>query len=313
MIITLAALVAVTQTAPLVAGQTYKLPKDGRFDYMQVDTKYNRVFASHPAAGTLAVLDLTTGKTQDIDTGAVNGVQIDDRLGKIFVGGGDSGVLLCLDRKTLAIERKVTLDGAGDDLAIDPGRQQIYMCHDEAKDLWVYNARDLSKLGTVAIAGAPEYIEYYAGTDRLYENIKPTNQLQVIDPKTMAVVESWDTGEEKGPHGLALDRQTGRAFSAGSNGKMSVFDLKTGKLLATVDIVKRTDQIAFDPGLRRIYCAGAGAITVVQETTSGAESIGDVPSPAGAHTIAVDPRNHNVWVSFSNKDGAFFQSFSVPR
>ncbi len=310
MITTLLAFVALGQQPPLVAGPAYKMPKDGRFDYMAVDSRYKRVFASHTEAGTLAVLDLTTGKTQDIDTGPINGVQIDEALGKLFVGGGDNGILVCLDRKTLAIEKKITLDGAGDDIVVDSKRQQIYVCHDNAQDVWVFDAHDLSKVGTVAVAGAPEYIEYYAATDKLYQNIKPTNQLQVIDPTTKQVVASWDTGDEKGPHGLAIDRKTGLAFSAGSNGKLSVFDLKSEKLLTTVDIVPRTDQIAFDEGLKRVYCAGAGAITVVQETPGGATVLGNITDSPGVHTIAVDQRTHMVWTCYASKSGAYFQSFT---
>jgi DNA-binding beta-propeller fold protein YncE len=310
MITTLIAIVALGQSAPLVAGPTYKLPRDGRFDYMLVDSRYNRVFASHPAAKTLAVLDLGTGKTRDIETGQVNGVQIDEALGKVFTGGGEDGILVRLDRKTLNIEKKIDLGGAGDDIVVDPKRQQVYVCHDEAKDVWVFDAKDLSKVGTVAVAGAPEYILYFAGTDKLYQNIKPTNQLQVIDPETKTVVASWDTGDEKGPHGLAIDEKTGIAFSAGSNGKLSVFDLNAGKLLTTVDIVAHTDQIAFDQGLQRVYCAGAGAITVVQETPGGATVLGNVPDSAGAHTIAVDQKKHTVWICYSNSSGAYFQSFT---
>ena len=61
--------------APLTPGHVYDLKKPGRFDYMTVDVKYHRVFASHPEASTLAASDYKTGKSQEIDTGGeVNGV-----------------------------------------------------------------------------------------------------------------------------------------------------------------------------------------------------------------------------------------------
>jgi DNA-binding beta-propeller fold protein YncE len=313
MISSLIALVAITQAAPLVAGPTYKMPKTGRFDYMLVDNKYKRVFASHPKAGTLAVLDFSTGQASEIETGAVNGIKIDKALDKIFVGGGDSGILCALDRKTLAIEKTVHLDGAGDGLEIDPKRDEIYMCHDESQEVWVYDAKTLNKLASVAVAGAPEWIEYDSSTDKLYQNIKPTDQVQIIDPVTRKVCAAWSTAPEKGPHGLAIDKKTGRVFSAGSNGKMDVFDLNSGRLITTLDIVPHTDQIAFDAKLQRIYCAGAGAITVVQEAPDGGASVlANVPDSAGAHTIAVNAKTHEVWISYSNESGAYFQSFSVP-
>lgn len=299
-------------TPPLVAGRTVDLSRPGGFDYMAVDARYGRVFATHGGASTLAVLDLKSGATQEIEVGKVNGVQIDEALGRVFVAGSGQ-ILVALDRKTLAKVGELALSGPGDDIAIDTKRQQIYVCHDDGEEDWVVDARTLKLVGSVKIAGAPEYVEYDAKTDRLYQNIKPTNQLQVIDPETKTVVAAWDTAPMQSPHGLALDRASGRAFSAGRNGKLDVFDIASGRLLTTVDIAPGTDQIAFDPILKRVYCPGRGALSVVQETPTGAVALGDVPAPAGAHTLAVDPRSHDVWVSYSNASGAHFAQFTVPR
>ncbi len=302
----------ILQSSPLVAGKTYDVPGGGRFDYMAVDSKYHRVFATHGTAQTLSVLDLKTGKESEIKCGQVNGVQVDEKLSRVFVTGGGQ-TLVALDRKTLAKLNEVALEGPGDDLAIDTKREQLYVCHDDGEDVWVFDASTLKKLATVKVAGAPEYIEYDAKTDKLYQNIKPTDQIQVIDPIKKAVSVSWPTGEEKGPHGLALDRKTGIGFSAGSNGKLIAFDIKSGKILSTVDIAAGTDQIAMDYGLGRVYCASRGFISVVQETSDGAKLLGNVVSPKGAHTIAVDPTTHDVWVCFGNAQGAYLQKFSVAK
>ena len=103
-----------------------------------------------------------------------------------------------------------------------------------------------------------------------------------------------------GPHGLAIDGRTQRLFSAGNNGKLVVFDLKSGKMIATVDIEKGVDQIAFDRGTKRIYCACKRAISVVEETDDGAKLVGNVPAPKGSHTIAVDNKTHAVWTCYSD-------------
>ena len=87
--------------------------------------------------------------------------------------------------------------------------------------------------------------------------------------------------------GLAIDGRNQRLFSAGSNGKLVAIDLKTGKVTATADIEKGTDQIAYDSGNQRIYCACKGAISVVQESEDGIKLIGNVTTPKGSHTIAI--------------------------
>ncbi|MBV8101728.1 MAG: hypothetical protein JOZ31_21505, partial [Verrucomicrobia bacterium] len=74
----------------------------------------------------------------------------------------------------------------------------------------------------------------------------------------------------------------------------------------SVDIAPGVDQIAFDPGNQRIYCAsGQGKLSVLQETVEGAKSLGEIETPKGAHTLAVDPDTHSVWIAFA-KDGAAY-------
>jgi len=298
------------QTSPLSPGKTYTVPGGGGFDYMNVDSKYHRVFATHGSAKTLSVLDLKTGKEEEVACGQVNGIQIDSKLERVFVTGGGQ-TLVALDRKTLSKIAEVKLEGPGDDFAIDTKREHLYVCEDDGDKDWVFDARTLKLLGSVKVAGAPEYVEYDAKTDRLYQNIKPTDQIQVINPTSMSVEKSWPTAPEKGPHGLALDRKTGIGFSAGSNGKLIAFEISSGKILSSVDIAPGTDQITMDFGLKRIYCASRGFISVVQETSAGAKLLGNVASPRGAHTITVDPVTHDVWVCYGNADGAFLKQFKA--
>lgn len=277
---------------------------------MVVDTKFHHVFATHTEAKTLAVLDTTTGKFQEIETGVVNGVQVSSKFSKIFTAGA-GGKLLSLDRESLKVTGTVELGGPGDDLVVDTKRGQIYVCHDDGTEDWVFDAATLKSLGSVKIEEAPEYVEYDATTDKLYQNIKSTNHLQVIDPETKKVVSSWDTAPMTSPHGLALDRKLGRAFSAGKNGKLCIFDIVAGKLLTTVDIAPGTDQIAIDTKLHRVYCPGSGKLSVVEYSADGGKNIGDVEIPKGVHTLAVDTKTHDVWVCYGDKSSAHFAQFKA--
>jgi DNA-binding beta-propeller fold protein YncE len=112
---------------------------------------------------------------------------------------------------------------------------------------------------------------------------------------------------------MVVDGKAHRLFAAGSNGKLVVLDTRTGKMIGSTDIARGADQIAIDPALKRIYCAcGSGAISVVEETADGASRLGDVPSPAGTHTIAVDPKTHNVWVCYSDSHDSYLMKYTVP-
>ena len=59
-------------------------------------------------------------------------------------------------------------------------------------------------------------------------------------------------------------------------------------VIGTAAIEPKVDQIAFDSGARRIYCAASETLSVVQASRQGLELLGHVASFAGAKNVAVD-------------------------
>jgi len=156
---------------------------------------------------------------------------------------------------------------------------------------------------------------YDPGTDKLYQNIKPANVLQVIDPATDKVEANWRTAPMTSPHGMAIDFKTHHIFSAGQ-GKVVMLDESTGKVLASVTIAPGyVDQIAFDQKTQRLYCAcgDAGVISVVQETGDTLTLAGNVTTHPKSHTLQVDPETHSVWISYSDPTGAYLQEFRTSK
>lgn len=299
---------------PLRPGKRVTVPGGpGAFDLMVVDAGTHRLFAAHKGTDTTAVYDLSKGTVVSLQTGAAQGIAIAPEDGKVFVGDEKEQMVVALDRTTLEKLAELKVDGPVDAVAFDPKNHMVYADHDDGTDVWVIDAPTVHLAGTVTIAGAPELIEYDAASDRLYQNIKPDNTVAIIDPATNAVVATWSTLPATSPHGLAIDEASHRLFTAGRNGKLVVIDMASGKPITNVDIAPGVDEISFDPGNRRIYCACAGAISVVQETPAGAESLGDVPAPKGAHTCAVDPRTHAVWISYADTRGSYLQQFNAVR
>ncbi len=108
-----------------------------------------------------------------------------------------------------------------------------------------------------------------------------------------------------------IDSKRGRLYTAGGNGKLVAIDLKTGKVISSVDISLGVDQIAFDTDQQIIYSACRGFISVTKVLDSGLKAINKVTSPKGAHTIAVDSKTHEVWVSFSDDLHSYMQKFKA--
>ncbi|CCW36429.1 hypothetical protein CTKA_01455 [Chthonomonas calidirosea] len=296
---------------PLVAEPPMEVPNSsGGFDYMLFDARGNRVYASHPGAGRLTMLSVKDNHITEYDTdGRVNGIAIDYRANRFYAAGGNQKVVI-FDYRTMNKIGEIPLPGPADDIEFDPDNRTLYVTHDDGTELWTVDVDQQKVTGNIAIAGAPEYIEYDSKTHRLYQNIKTANEVQVIDPSTNTVVATWSTAPVESPHGQALDAKRGWLFVAGE-GKAAAIDLKTGKVIASVTFGSNyVDQIAFDAGLKRLYCAcGNGDLAVLQETSTGLKLLGNVADHRGSHTLAVDPRTHTVWVCYGDSTHSYLQAF----
>ena len=303
------------ETPPLlVPGVSIKIDgAKGSFDFLEIDLAKKRLVAAHTKEGTVDVIDIAAGKVlARIATGAPQDIAIDVKTGKYFATISDRKQVAVIDSVALKVTNTVAMDGELDAALFDPKNRRVYATHDHGKSVWVVDADTEKLVATVAIPGDPEVLVYDPVKDRVYLNIIPTHETVVIDPKTATVVDHWSNQPAQRPHGLVLDPKTGRLFSAGANGQMVVIDTSTGKVVATVKIADRVDQVAFDPGSRRVYCAADGVISVVQETAGGVEALGDVKTSKGGKNVAVDPSTHTVWTVFTDGKDSYAKSWLQP-
>lgn len=283
----------------------------GHFDFMNIDTKNRLVFACHPGKSSFAVVDLSTGIAKDVDAGVpVNGICPDPSGHRVFAAGPGK-TLVCFDTKTWTKLGSVVFDGPCDCVQYDRKRGVVYVDNDDGTNLWVVDPTTMSVKGTVTIKEAPEYMEIDQRRNRIFQAIKSTNTVQVIDPESLKVIAEWPLGDLTSPHGLAEDRAAGRIYVAGKNGKLVTLDADSGKILATLDIVKGSDQIAYDPKLERLYIPGESMIQVVQISGDTAAVAGSAPVAKDCHRVAIDTTNHDVWVAYTEGDKSYMQRYSV--
>jgi hypothetical protein len=81
-----------------------------------------------------------------------------------------------------------------------------------------------------------------------------------------------------------------------------VFDLQSHRVITSLKIGGGPDSVAFDGTLHRIYSAGkSGQLTVIQQDGPGAYRILDeIRTHYGAHTLALDPVSHRVFVAYAS-------------
>jgi hypothetical protein len=295
-------------SAPLNVGDPIAVPgTKGKFDCLRVDEELHRLLASHTGNGTLDVINLPDGKLiKSVATGAAQDVAVDVQHDRYYVTVSDQKKLAIVDRKALEVTGGITLPGAPDTCVFQSKSGLVYAGHDDEEDLWVVDPVAQKIAATIKIPAAPEFAVYDPVSDQLFQNIKSKPVTLAIDSNSNSVKATWSTAPAEKPHGLAIDAESHRLFSAGGNGKLAVIDYNTGASVISVAIAVGVDQIAFDAGNKRIYCAsGQGKLTVLEETDAGVKSLGDVVTPAGAHTLAVDPATHSVWIAYAKGTAAY--------
>jgi DNA-binding beta-propeller fold protein YncE len=295
-----------TPGTPIMVGPT------GHFDYMTIDAKNQRVFASHPGTKSLTVVDLAKNTATDMPLGAeVNGVAVDSKDNLFLTAGGGQKVF-ALDRDTLAQKGELDLPGPGDGICFDKDNDTLYVDNDEDTNLWAVDPVTMKITATITIGKAPEYMRYDSATKMLYQCIKVDNEIQVIDTTTNTVAHTWSLLPLTSPHGLVFDKKSNRLYAACRPGVLAVVDSTTGKTLSTTPIASNVDQIEWDSKMRKIFCPGGGQLTVISLDDNGdAATVGRVAIDPGAHTCTVDNKNHTLWICYAAKDGnSYVQPFT---
>ena len=297
------------QTGPLEPIPAIVVPGGaGGFDFMNVDAVNGLVLAAHPKKSGFAVFNIKSRKAQEISCCAVNGICADSKGHRVFAAGPDKKFVV-FDSRSWKQVGEVALDGPGDCVQYDAKRGLVYVDNDDGTKLWIIDPTKQKITGTVAIKEAPEYMEIDRKKDRIYQAIKTTNSVQVIDLKTKSVQAEWGLENLTSPHGLAQDIDLNKIFIVGKNGILDILDTNTGKKETEGQTVKSSDQIAYDQELKRLYIPGSGSMEVIQIEQSGFHKMGTVVVPKGCHSVTVDPKTHVVWIAYSDDKNSYLQGF----
>src|SRR3954469_2882789 len=119
--------------------------------------------------------------------------------------------------------------------------------------------QDLRVIKTYKLGGAGgwDYLTVDPESHHLF--ISRSTQVIVIDTESGKPV--GDIPDTPGVHGIALANDLGRGFTSnGREGTVSIFDLKTFKLISKVQPVgDNPDAILFDPATRRVFTFNGGS------------------------------------------------------
>lgn len=160
-----------------------------------------------------------------------------------------------------------------------------------------------ARLGAIPLGGEAGNTHYDDVSHCIVVAIQTRNELVAIDPATDRVVARYTVPCEH-PHGFLIDEPRRLAFvSCEGDARLLVVDLRTMRTIATHHVGDDPDVLAFDPGLGRLYVAcESGVVSVFDERDRVLIAVGDYRAPH-AHSVAVDPATHRVYLPLDNVGG----------
>jgi DNA-binding beta-propeller fold protein YncE len=277
-----------------------------RFDYQSLDSGANRLYISHMDAGHIVVFDVQAERVVDTVGGLprVTGVLAVPELGYVYASVTSKQVVAVINDTTLQVVTQIGPIGFPDGLAYAPGQQKVYVSDESGGGELVIDGRANRAVTTIPIGGHAGNTVYDAGSGCILVAVQDQNQIVAIDPRSDRVVSRFSPANASYPHGMLVDAQRRLLFVANDNSaSLSILDLRTLRALGSQPLGTGPDVLAFDPVWRRLYVGSeSGVVSVFTELDTALVAEGSVTIPY-AHTVAVDPRSHLVYLPLQQDAG----------
>lgn len=269
----------------------------------------NNLFVTSESSGEVyrARLGATDPAQVDVQTlagdGEAHGVVLDPDSGKAFVTRSVSDHVDPFDPETLQGSGHIPVADDPDGIIYLATEKLLYAVSGGTMTVSLIDPRQQKPVASIALGGKPEFAVYDAETHLVYQNLTDTNEIVVIDPTAKTVVSRWHLDACQQPTGIALDASARRLFvvCAGNN-RFVALDIRGGRPITSLPVGRGPDAIAFDATLHRLYVAGRGGeLNVIQQRDPDSYSNAEtVRTHYGAHTLAIDPATHKVYVAYAS-------------
>lgn len=298
------ALFVITFVSAVPASADYHLVKkvvlggEGFWDYLTVDVANRHIFISHGTHVMVVDADSFAVVGDIPDTQGVHGIAIADDLGRGFTSNGRANTVTIFDLKSFKVLGTAPTGQNPDAIIYDPASHRVFTMNGRSGDSTAVDGATGKVAGTIPLGGKPEFATA-DGAGHVYVNIEDKSQLVAMDSNALKVLNTWPLAPCEEPSGMAIDIAHRRLFSGCHNKMMAIMDADTGKVVATPAIGEGVDANRFDPGTQLAFSSNGrdATLTVVHEDSPDKFTVvGNVPTQAGARTMALDTKTHNVFL-----------------
>ena len=293
-----AAAAAFAATPDYAVLQRHPLGGSGGWDYLTIDPVAHHLLIARN--DRVMVVDTRDGKLAGEIPGMqhIHGIALVQKLRRGYVSDGSANSVHVIDLDSLKNLRDIPIGGQGPDaIVFDPASGHVLTMNGHSGNASVIDPASDKAIADIALPGRPEFA-VSDGHGHVFANLEDKSELARIDTKTDKVDAVWKLAPCDSPSGLAIDTKAHRLFSVCDNQLMAVTDADNGHQVATVAIGKGPDAARFDPATGLVYSSNHdGTLTIVHEDDANHYSVvANVPTQAGARTMALDQATHRIWL-----------------
>jgi len=274
--------------------------KASRWDYMSLDASRSRLFIAHLGDSAVVVVDTRTKAVlATVDhIGEVHGVVAIPELGVAYATATKSNEVVAIDATTFKVLGRIPTGMHPDGLAYAPDMHKLYVSDEYGETETVIDVQSNKRVATIALGGSVGNTQYDPVSRHIFVNVQGTAELLEIDPAVDKVVQRIPVPGAKGNHGLLIEPALRRAFIAcEDNDKLMVMDLGTKQVVSAFSVKGKPDVLAYDAGLGLLYLASeSGLVYQFKVSKQGVTRLGEEMVGGNAHTVAVDPATHDVYL-----------------
>jgi DNA-binding beta-propeller fold protein YncE len=294
--------------AALTALSSQPFPGGGQgigFDDLGFATTLRKVMVPGGNTGKLALIDPDSQKIEIIggfskragySGGHGEGITSSDAgRGLMYVTDRSARLLDVVDPRAKKVVATAPLASGPDYVRFVPSTNELWVTEPGAERIEIFSLPARGKpapthSGFITVRGGPESLAI--GLEHAFTHLWRGTTL-AINLRSRKIVGRWPNGCT-GSRGIALDEKRGLLLAGCDEGKLSVLDLKNGKLLGKTSSGSGMDVIAYDQKLAHVYLPGAdsGTMAIIGISSNGVPVVlRTINTVEGAHCATSDDRN----------------------
>ena len=300
--------------------------KTGSFDIMEVDQAAHLMYVADRTTGGVDIFNVSTPAAQYVQTittgAAPNGVTVAKNVNKLFVGTGDSSVVI-IDiapgsptRNTIIARLNTGGKKRTDEMDYDPVDKKLYAAN---SDDGIVTAVDAVRNTIVKkfdnMGDGLEQPRYNPADGMMYLTSSEQNAVFQFDPRSDVLLRKVTVSVPCNPNGLAINPSTNQAILGCSNTKtpMTVlWDVTAARVITAFPDVGGGDAVIYNAKTNLFFFAASnfpkGAALAVF-SGSPVRWIANAPTAVGSHAVTYDETNRVVYTINQQKGQAGLMAF----